>query len=182
MPPSKRAPADADADEAIAFTGVIRREGPLYLAEVPLRVSRAFAADIEAHAGAGRLPVVATVGGGAPFICTLVPRGGGAHKIFLNGEVRKEAGAALGARVAITVRVDREPRGGETPGDVARALREAGLLAAFERYAPGKRQHIIDWVDKVQSEEARERRIVKVVESVAASEEKRADRAAKRGR
>jgi Bacteriocin-protection, YdeI or OmpD-Associated/Domain of unknown function (DUF1905) len=172
----------SDEGAAHAFKGVIRREGPLYLADVPLKVSRALAPEIAAHASAGRLPVVATLGGGAPFIATLVPRGGGAHKIFLNGEVRMEAGASVGDRVAITVRVDTEPRGAETPGDLAHALREAALLAAFERAAPGKRQHIIDWVERVQSEDARERRIAKVVEQIAAQEEKRADRAAKLGR
>jgi uncharacterized protein YdeI (YjbR/CyaY-like superfamily) len=72
------------------------------------------------------------------------------------------------------------PRDTETPADLARALREAMLLAAFERAAPGKRQHIVEWVDEVRSDAARERRIAKVVERILAEEEKRSDRAAKK--
>jgi hypothetical protein len=34
-------PGDSEDEHVVSFTSVVRREGPLYLADAPLRVSRA---------------------------------------------------------------------------------------------------------------------------------------------
>src|SRR2546430_2653933 len=85
------------------FTAALRREGPLYLVDVPVSVSRAFGST-------GRIPVVITVRGARPVQGTLVPRGGGAHKLFLNGEVCGAASAQVGGKVSLSIRLDDEPR------------------------------------------------------------------------
>ncbi|HEY4122474.1 MAG TPA: YdeI/OmpD-associated family protein [Byssovorax sp.] len=161
-------------DDELTFTAVLRREGPLYLVDVPTRVTRALGK------GSGRVPVVLTAGGGGPVQSTLVPRGGGAHKVFLNADTRGDAGAKLGGEVTIAVRFDDDARDVDVPGDVSAALREAGALATFLAQTPAKQRHILDWVDEVRSDDARERRVAKVVERMLEVAEKRADRAAAR--
>jgi Domain of unknown function (DUF1905)/Bacteriocin-protection, YdeI or OmpD-Associated len=155
------------------FRTTLRREGPVYLADIPIRISKAFGIR-------GRIPVVIEVPGAMPVRGTAMPRGGGAHKVFLNGEVRRQAGIQPGKRVTITLRLDRDSREVEPPGDLVQALREADALDDFSRFAVGKRAHIIDWIEEVKSETSRERRIAKAVEVSLAARERRLDRA--RGR
>ena len=151
------------------FRTVLRREGPVYLADIPIRISKAIGIR-------GRIPVVVEVPGAMPVRCTAMPRGGGAHKVFVNGEVRRQAGVKAGQRVTITLRVDRESREVEPPGDLVHALREADALEDFARFSVGKRAHIIDWIEEVKSETSRERRIAKAVEESLAARERRLDR------
>lgn len=162
-------------DREFVFRSVIRREGSLYIADIPIRVSKALRIR-------GRISVVARVKGAAPIRGTLVPRGGGAHKIFLNGEVRREARVGEGDSVTIAVRVDRESREVEPPRDLVVALRDAGVLDAFLRRSPGWRLHVVDWIEEPKSEEARERRVTKVVERTLADHERRMEKEAARGK
>jgi hypothetical protein len=158
------------ADERFTFRASLRREGPVYIADIPIRISKAI--DIR-----GRIPVIIEVPGAMPVRGTAVPRGGGAHKVFLNGELRRQAGIVVGKRVSITLRLDRESREVAPPGDLVHALRDAGALETFLRFSVGKRAHIIDWIEEVKSESSRERRVAKVVENVSAERERRLDRA-----
>jgi hypothetical protein len=156
--------------DAYTFRTILRRDGPVYLADIPIRISKAIGIR-------GRIPVLIEVPGAMPVRGTAMPRGGGAHKVFLNGETRRQAGITPGKRVAITLRLDRESREVEPPSDLVHALREADAFEDFARFAVGKRAHIIDWIEEVKSDASRERRIVKAVEVSLAARERRLDRA-----
>jgi hypothetical protein len=152
-----------------AFEAKLTRFGSLYGVEVPAAVSRAVGAR-------GYVPVAGTANGATPFRATLIPRGGGRHRIWLNGEVRSAARIVRGDRVSIELCVDKEPRGGPTPEDLAEALREEGVFDMFESFAPGKRMHIVRWLDDAVHETTRAKRIARVVEVALAEREKRIDR------
>jgi hypothetical protein len=156
------------ATGAFAFQGKVVKLGIMYVVDVPAAVS-------ESVGVRGYVPIAGVVKS-TPLRASLIPRGDGRHRILLNGEIRRAAGIALGERVAFEIRVDREPRGAQTPEDVADALRDEGVLDAWESLAPGKRMHILHRVDKAVHEETRIKRIVRVVEVALAEREKRLDR------
>jgi hypothetical protein len=151
------------------FTARIERLGTLYCVVVPLLVSRAIGAR-------GRVPVVARVARGGPFRATLLPSGGGRHRLFVNGEIRRAAGAKLGDRIFVAVRVDWKPREVALPDDLARSLREEGVLASWQSMPPGKREHIIKWIDDAVHESTREKRVARAVQEALAHHEKHIDR------
>jgi hypothetical protein len=155
-------------EEKYAFASKLVRFATLYCVEVPAAVSRAV--------GRARVPVVVRVAEGAPFRATLRPAGEGRHRLFLNRGVRSAAGVKPGERVALEVRVDREPREVPLPPDLSEALRAEGVLAAWASLPPGKREHIVRWIEEAAHESTREKRVVRAVEEALAREEKRIDR------
>jgi len=159
------------AKESFVFRAKVERLGIMYVVNVPPAVSRTLGVR-------GYVPVAGVVAKTIPFRGSLIPSGDGRHRIMLNGEVRKAAGAAVGDIVALAIHVDREPRGGPTPEDVADALREEGVLEAFESIGAGRRMHLMRWVDAAVHEETRIKRIVRVVEIALGEREKRVDREA----
>ena len=70
--------------------------------DVPADVSDAFGVR-------GHVPVVGTADG-AELTATLVPVGGGRHRLFLNGAVRGAIGKGAGDSVEIRIRLDRSDR------------------------------------------------------------------------
>jgi uncharacterized protein YdeI (YjbR/CyaY-like superfamily) len=99
--------------------------------------------------------------------------------LFLNAEVRAAAGLALGARVRLEVTVDPELRTRDVPipPDLREALQEEGVLAAWEGMPPGKREHILRWIEQAAHESTREKRVTRAVTEALAAHEKRLDRA-----
>ena len=160
------------AQRVHSFSAQVVEGGMFPCVVVPATVSKALGAK-------GNVPVVGIVAGRASLRGTLVPRGEG-HRLYLNTALREEAGIELGDRVKIEIRIDHEPRGVDLPRDFADALREADLRAAFDERPPGWRDQILKYVAQPKSDDARERRIAKTIERIAAEAEKRADaRAAK---
>jgi hypothetical protein len=153
-----------------AFTAKVVRFSTLYGVEVPAAVSRAV--------GRAAVPVEARLRRGAPFHATLVPAGGGRHRLFLNGEVREAAGVKVGARVAVEVIADPALREREVPipPDLAEALRGEDVLGAWESMPPGKREHILRWVERAVHEPTRAKRVARAVQEALAQREKRIDR------
>lgn len=143
--------------------------GILYCVVLPAEVSRTIGVR-------GRVPVVARVARRAPFRSTLVPAGGGTHRMFLNGETRRAAGAKVGDDVAVEVMVDFAPREVPIPDDLARSLREEGVLADWNSMPAGKRQHILDWIEEAVHDVTREKRVAKAVAEAWTRREKRIDR------
>ena len=155
-----------------AFTARLVRSGILYCVDIPAAVSRAFGVR-------GYVPVAGTVNRKTPFRASLAPAGGGRHRLLLNGEVRSAANIALGERVTLHLHRDEQPRELPLPEDLATALRDEGVLATFQALAPGKRFHIIAWVEKAVHETTREKRVARTVEVALAEHEKRLDRTAR---
>jgi hypothetical protein len=150
-----------------SFSATIVRLGVLYCVHVPLAVSRALGER-------GNVSVLVRVDGGLPFHGTLVPRGSGYHRLIVNHRVRKGAGA--GYRLSIELTVEPRTREVPIPDDLDFALRDAGVLAAWEALPPGKREHIVGWIEEAVHEATREKRIAMGVQEALARHEKILDR------
>jgi hypothetical protein len=153
-----------------SFSAKLVRFTTLYGVQVPVAVSRSV--------GRAAVPVEVRLRRVAPFLATLVPAGGGRHHLFFNAAVRKAAGVKLGDRLAVQVTADPALRAREVPipPDLSDALRDEGVLDAWESMPPGKREHILRWIEQAVHEPTRAKRVVRAVEEALAQHEKRIDR------
>ena len=87
----------------------------------------------------------------------------------LAAEHRTAAGVQAGDVVEVTLELDSEPRTVEVPDDLAAALAEAGAIAAFDRLAYSTRKEHVRQVETAKAAETRQRRIDKIVASLASS-------------
>ena len=111
----------------------------------------------------GYVPVVGSADG-AKLIATLVPVGGGRHRLFLNGEVRGAIGKSAGDSVEIRVRLDRSDRMPETPVDLQEALAKDGASEAWEALAPSRRKELLVWLADAKREQTRAARIGRIAQ------------------
>jgi hypothetical protein len=154
------------------FTAKLLVEGSsMTYVDVPAAVSRVL--------GRGKVPVEARIGRGAPFRGTFMPAGGGRHSLFVSKATREAAGVEAGARVRITAIVGGAQREVPIPPDLREALHDAGVLAAWESMPPGKREHILSWIERAVHEPTREKRIARSVEEALKRHEKGVDRRAR---
>jgi hypothetical protein len=154
------------------FSAKLTKAGMLYVVIVPAALTRAFGAR-------RRVSVRVAVGDGAPFFATLLPRADGRHVLRLNATVRD--GATEGHRVDVSLERADPDRPVAVPPDVEAALREAGVLEGWEAMPPGKREHILGWIEAAAFEATRTKRISLAVQYSGARREKDADRRARRG-
>jgi antitoxin component of MazEF toxin-antitoxin module len=82
----------------------------------------------------------------------------GVHKA-----TREAAGVAIGDDITVELQRDTRPREVKVPDDLARALRRASLLAAFEELSFTHRREYVEWVTGAKREETRVRRIEQTV-------------------
>ena len=125
--------------------------------DVPTEVSEAFGLR-------GHVPVVGTADG-AELTATLVPVGGGGHRLFLNAAVRDAIGKSAGDPVEIRIRLDRSDRTPETPQDLLAALAEDGASGAWEALAPSRRKECLVWLADAKREQTRAARIGRIVQT-----------------
>jgi hypothetical protein len=161
------------AGTSFKFVATIGRTWVLYTVDVPERVSRALG-------GAGKMPVVFTVGKSTPRKTTLTPRADGGHRLHVHGESRREAGANEGDRVTIAIWRDLEPAGTPPPPDLADALREMDALDAFRGMGPAMQRELVAYIEKAKRDETRRKYVARVVERALAEREKRLDREIRR--
>jgi hypothetical protein len=107
---------------------------------------------------------------GAPYRSSLMKYSGvfhlGVHKATL-----ARAGAAEGARVAVTIELDDRPLPTDTvPDDLARAMAGEGaaVRAAWERLAPSRRRELVKQVVEAKKPETRAARIARTIEALRA--------------
>ena len=124
--------------------------------DVPASVSEAFRVR-------GHVPVAGTADG-AELTATLVPVGGGRHRLFLNGAVRTAIGKGAGDSVEIRVRLDRSDRTPETPPDLREALAEDGAFETWQALAPSRRKELLVWLADAKREQTRAARIGRIVQ------------------
>jgi len=140
--------------ETHRFVGVIYRVGILRCVSVP--------EEICARLGRGRgraLPVVATVAGQTTRT-SLLPAGGGSYRLFLNGAMRRVAGADAGDPVGVTLRLDRASREMLVPEDFAAALAGAPEARAyFLAKSTALRREVLRYIEQAKAAETRARRI-----------------------
>jgi hypothetical protein len=162
------------ADRHVFTAKLIVDTSRMTYVDVPAAVSRVI--------GRGKAPVEARIGRGEPFRGTFMPAGGGRHRLLVSKATREAAGAKPGDRVRVTAVVDRGPREVPIPPDLRESLVDAGVLAAWEAMPPGKREHILKWVESAAHEATREKRLARSVEEALRAHEKTMDRATRRGR
>lgn len=125
--------------------------------DVPASVSEAFGVR-------GHVPVVGTADG-ADLIATLVPMGGGRHRLFLNGAIRAAIGKRAGDAVEIRIRLDRSDRTPEMPRDLEEALAAGGATAGWEALAPSRRKELLVWLADAKRNQTRANRVDRIVQS-----------------
>jgi hypothetical protein len=158
------------AARTFEFRARLERDKGYYSISIPASVSRAIGKR-------GPVPVVATVNRSIEVRASIVPCGGGRHRLQLNARARGDADAAPGDTLAVALRVDENPVADPTPPDLERALRDQDVLGAFERLPVGKRNHILHWIEEAVADRTREKRIDKTVEVATRAREKEHDRA-----
>lgn len=87
----------------------------------------------------------------------------------LAAEHRTAAGVQAGDAVEVTLELDSEPRTVEVPDDLAAALADAGATEAFDLLAYSTRKEHVRQVETAKAAETRQRRIDKIVASLASS-------------
>lgn len=118
--------------------------------------------DVVAALGRGRrVPVVVTINGYS-YRTTVAPYGG-RNLIPLNAENRAGAGIEAGDEVDLDLEVDDAPRTVDVPDDLAAALADAGVRAAFDALSVTARREIVAGVLGAKKAETRERRIAQAV-------------------
>ncbi|HEY3818176.1 MAG TPA: YdeI/OmpD-associated family protein [Polyangiaceae bacterium] len=167
----KSSEKSSPASRAFAFSPRLEQVpggGPYYVS-IPAAVTKAIGRR-------GIVPVVATVNGVAEVHASMVPCGGGRHRLRLNALARDAAGAVLGGRVSMRMHVDENPAADPVPGDLARSLRDMDVFEAFRQMPVGRQNHILRWLEAAVREETREKRIAQIVESALAWREDPRDR------
>ena len=125
--------------------------------DVPAEVSEAFGVR-------GHVPVVGTVNG-AELTATLVPVGGGRHRLFLNSAVRSVVGKGAGDSVEIRIRLDRSDRTPEIPPELQEALAEEGATGAWDAMAPSRRRELLVWLADAKRDQTRVARVSRIVQA-----------------
>ncbi|WP_420365614.1 YdeI/OmpD-associated family protein [Curtobacterium sp. L3-7] len=122
---------------------------------------------IDALGSGKRPPVVVTLNGGYTYRSTV----GVMNEQFLvplSAEHRAASGLAAGDTVTVSLVVDAQPRTVDLPEDLAAALTEAGVRAAFNTLSNSRQRALVDPVVQAKAPETRLRRIEKAVESLRA--------------
>jgi hypothetical protein len=139
-----------------AFSARIRNIGINPCVAVPRRVSDAFGKR-------GPVPVRGTLDGHA-IRATLVPIGGGRHRLYINGFMRKAAGVGVGDVIGLALRPSRRRPPPRMPAELATALaRNAEAAAAWERRTPSRRKEMLTYLSHLKTTEARGRTVRKIL-------------------
>lgn len=116
--------------------------------------------------GGGRIPVRATFDG-IEYSGSVASMGAGPCVGLLKG-IREALGKAVGDTVAVTLERDTDERTVEVPQDLAAALAEAGLRAAFDALSYSRRREYVTAVTGAKRGETRARRVEKVIHELSA--------------
>ena len=116
--------------------------------------------------GSGKRPaVVVTIDGGYTYRSTVGVMGG-QFLVPLSAEHRTASGITAGQTVTVSLEVDALPRTVDVPADLAQALEDAGVRAAFDALSASRQRALVDPVAQAKAPETRARRVEKAVESL----------------
>ncbi|MCV7171866.1 DUF1905 domain-containing protein [Mycobacterium manitobense] len=143
---------------AQTFSTTILQDGNNTGIEVPAEVVDAL--------GAGKRPPVVVSVNGYRYRSTIAPMGG-KFLIPFSAQRRAESGIGGGDVVEVTLTLDTAPRIVEVPADLAAALAESDLTAAWDKLSPSRRKAHVTSVEGAKTAETRARRIAAVVTALA---------------
>ena len=133
-----------------------------YCVDVPPAVSRALAGDPPE-----RYVRVEGTANGHPFRTRVTPRGGGAYRLFLDGEVRAAAAIDVGDEVTIEVARAGAPPEPPLPDDLREALAAlGGGVEAFAALTEAQRTGMLAFVERARTASTRARYVGRVMEEV----------------
>ncbi len=141
----------------VSFTTVLVQMGNNVGIEVPEDVVLSFRAG-------KRVPVTVELNGHS--YASTVASMGGQFLIPVSKAVREAAGVVGGEKHTISLEHDRSSRAPEVPDDLASALAEAGVRAAFDALAPSRSKEHVRSVNEAKAAATRARRVQKVVDSL----------------
>jgi Domain of unknown function (DUF1905)/Bacteriocin-protection, YdeI or OmpD-Associated len=169
--PTTRASTESASLKAFTFSPRLEQipgGGPYYVS-IPAAVSKAIGRR-------GIVPVVASINGVAEVHASIIPCGGGRHRLRLNAATRDAAEVTLGGRLSMRLWVDENPVADAVPADLARALRDVDAFDAFRRMPVGRQNHILRWLEAAVKDATREKRLAQIVEGALAWREDPKDR------
>lgn len=138
------------------FSAKIYKLGINPCVDVPKRMSEAFKRT-------GYVPVAGTLNG-QRIRATLVPKGNGRHRLYLNGEMRRRAQVDVGDRVKLVLDIDRRSRTTPMPKDFAMALKKnPEARSAFKSLRPSRRKEILVYLKFLKRPESLRRNIDRVI-------------------
>jgi hypothetical protein len=139
------------------FSAKIYRVGLIRYVDVPKEVSRAIG-------GVGPHILVRGEVEGLALQSTLVPRGKGAYRLAIHGDIRKKLRIDTGAVVEITLERDEESREPTLPPALVLALRQSPKAQkVFRSMTTALRRQIVRYLTSVKQAETAERRAAKFV-------------------
>jgi hypothetical protein len=122
----------------------------------------------EVFGSRARVSVSGTING-FPFRNSLLPMGGGTHRMAVSREMQAGAKAAAGDTVKVTMEVDRAERTIEVPKELEQALKKNKKAAEFfSSLSYSHKRAYTDWVGGAKQEATRASRAAKAIEMLAA--------------
>ncbi|MBI4303788.1 MAG: DUF1905 domain-containing protein [Chloroflexi bacterium] len=138
------------------FSAIIYKVSINPCVDVPEEVSKALNRQ-------GPIPVKGTLNG-FQIKATLVPMGGGRHRLYINGDMRKMAKVGVGDEVQLQLLADTEPRLMPVPERLMQELeRNKEAKDVWDRLPPSHRNEILAYLNYLKTPEALERNIPKVI-------------------
>jgi hypothetical protein len=138
------------------FTATIFKVGINPCVDVPARVSAALGRT-------GYIPVEGMLNG-HPFKAGLVSLGGGRHRLYINGPMRKAAGVDTGDRITVTLNYDPKPRKVSMPKTFSQALEEnPKAKQAWEDLAPSRQKEILNYLNHLKGPESLRRNVTRAI-------------------
>ncbi len=138
------------------FVATIVKVGINPCVEVPARVSAALARK-------GYIPVQGTING-HPFRAGLVSLGKGRHRLFVNGQMRKQTAVDVGDRIAVALEYDFQPRRTPVPRALTKALTaNPAAKKAWQSLTPSRRKEILNYLNSLKRPESLDRNIAKTI-------------------
>lgn len=151
------------------FAAELSRVGRNRCVDVPASVSRALG-------GAARIPVRGTLQG-TSFRSTLVPRGGGNHRLFVHGSVWRPLKLRERSRIQVTLEAYPIPRCSDPPDDLVLALARRPTAAKhYSILSPALKAEIIRWILAAKRPTTRERRLEEGMDRLEIAHHRRSSR------
>src|ERR1700731_303241 len=148
--------------KALSFTARIYKVGINPCVDAPPKTGEIFQRR-------GFIPIAGLINGEG-YRATLVPGGGGLHRLYLNKKIQKATGTDVDSMVRVQLKLDKTSRAIRTPFDLASALRAQPLaMTAFRNATPSRRREILRWIVNAKRSETRQSRIRRTITRLSSS-------------